>query len=141
MRRAVALAVLVAVVVAGVGMYGTFGLSGTAADRSITVDVVDQSDGIVGIDADYSVETTGNETRLATVTNRGARTFHIAESVDGTTRTYSLDPSERTDVVVDVDCNATTGGIYEIDLDAETDEPEGNIRIESTTTVGVRCVG
>lgn len=139
MRRAT-IVVVVAVVVAGVGLYSTFGLSSTAADRSIAVDVVDQSEGIVGIDADYSVDTTGNETRLATVSNQGVRTYYITESVGGDTRTYSLDPSEDTDVVVDVDCNTTTIATYEIEIDAETDEPEGNVRIESTTTVGVRCV-
>lgn len=139
MRRAT-IVVVVAVVVAGVGLYSTFGLSSTAADRSIAVDVVDQSEGIVGIDADYSVDTTGNETRLATVSNQGVRTYYITESVGGDTRTYSLDPSEDTDVVVDVDCNTTTFATYEIEIDAETDEPRGNVRIESTTTVGVRCV-
>ena len=139
MRRVVV--VLVAVLVAGVGLYGTFGLSSTAADRSIAVDVVDQSEGIVGIDADYSVDTTGNETRLATVSNQGVRTYYVTESVGGDTRTYSLDPSEDTDVVVDVDCNTTTVATYEIEIDAETDEPRGNVRIESTTTVAVRCIG
>ena len=138
MRRIVV--VLVAVLLLSAGLYATFGLSSTAADRSITVDVVDQSAGLVGIDADYSLDTTGNETQLATVSNQGARTYYITESVDGETRTYSLAPGDHADVVVNVDCNTTTTATYEIEIDAETDEPAGNVRIESTTTVNVRCV-
>lgn len=132
--------VAVVVIVGGAGLYGTVGLSSTVSDRSITIDVVNQSEGVVGIDADYSVTTTGNETQLATITNQGSRTYYLTESVNGDTRTYSLDPAEQTDVVVDVDCNATSSETYEIKLNAETDEPQGNIRVESTTSVAVTCL-
>jgi hypothetical protein len=138
MNRSIVIAALVVVVLVG-GLYGTFGLGGAAADRSITIEVVDQAGGILGVDADHGVVTSGNETTLARVSNRGIRTFRVTESVDDDTRIYSLDPAESETVVVDVDCNATDDSVYVIEIVAETDEPEGNLRIESTTTVDVRC--
>jgi hypothetical protein len=132
--------VVVLTVAIGAGIYGTVGLSDTDANRNVSIEVVEQSNGIVAIEAE-NLQTAGNETKIATVTNQGNRRFEISETITGQpTRNYGLYPGQSSDVFVDIDCENSSERVYDIKIFAETEDSSGNLRIESTTTVSVQCI-
>ena len=131
--------IIVLITVLGAGIYGTVGLSDTNADRSVTIEVVEQSNGILAIETG-PVQTAGNETKIATVRNQGDRPFDIMEVVTGQSiQRYALSPGQSSDIYVDIDCDSILSEEYEIEIFADTNESDGTLRIESMTTVAVSC--
>jgi hypothetical protein len=132
--------VLFGAVLLAVGLLGTVGLSDANADRQVSIEVVEQSDGVLAIET-RSVSTTGNGTTIGTVTNRGNRTFAVREAITGQpSRTYTLHPGDASTLSVQVDCQQSTWSTYTVEIDAETDESMGRLRIESSATVTVQCL-
>ena len=136
----VALAVVVLVV-------GSSGASSITLERSIDVQVVDDSEAMLAVDGDHPTVTnqTADEVPLVTVTNQAGTAFQVSAEIDSESDLEAelrpvestIEPGERTVVTATVSCedDRNVSAAVPVTVSAQSDSTV----IETTVETTVSC--
>lgn len=127
-RLAVALGALAFVLVA----VGTGGYSSMAADRAVSIDVVDDDEAFLGVERAVVTDTENSTVVSLAVTNRLSTDVTVdidhrtggGSAVGVRPETFELSVGETRDVEVSIDCTATAAGEIELEIYAVGDRVE-----------------
>lgn len=127
----------------GVGLdTGSVAFTSSLSERGASVDVADDTGGLLGLDTAASVEA-GTTSRLITVTNQVGQPVDATATLDGTAGTLSnsqgsLQPGDSLVVVIDVPCGSGAETIT-VTVSAAADDRFSGSATRSTTVDSAAC--